>query len=286
MTRRQLGKLAGGSALLAQVNATAASPYTGALDGSLDKVDLAEFDPVAFSRKLYESAPLRLAFKARNQKEAEAWQKELRAKIVDLVGGFPSSRAPLRPQTLEKRDFPGYTREKFVFESKPGVMVLGYLLLPKGVRTPAPTMICVPGHGRGVDDIVGIDDRGNDRTDKAGYQHDFAIQAAEHGMAAVAIEPMAFGCRRDSRTAKKGLTTSACLPVAGAALLLGQTMIGWRVWDVMRTIDWIETRPELDAKRVGCMGDLGRRHGYFVLRRAGAANTGSDGERISEYVPR
>jgi hypothetical protein len=36
-------------------------------------------------------------------------------------------------------------------------------------------------------------------------------------------------------------------------LLLGQTMIGWRVY-VMRTIDWIETRRrELDPKRVGCM---------------------------------
>jgi len=45
--------------------------------------------------------------------------------------------------------------------------------------------------------------------------------------------------------------------VAGAALLFGQTMIGWRVWDVMRTIDWIETRKELDAKRVGCMGISG-----------------------------
>ncbi|MDQ6705335.1 MAG: alpha/beta hydrolase family protein [Acidobacteriota bacterium] len=217
MTRRELGKLAGGSALLAQVNAKAASIYTGPLDGSLDKVDLTEFDPVAFSRKLYESAPLRLAFKAQNKKEAEAWQKKLRVKITELLGGFPSRAAlnPLRPQTLEKRDFPAYTREKFIFESKPGVMVLGYLLLPKDVKTPAPTMICVPGHGRGVDDIAGIDDRGNDRTDRAGYQHDFAIQAAEHGMAAVAIEPMAFGCRRDSKTQKKGLTASACQPVAG-----------------------------------------------------------------------
>ena len=34
-------------------------------------------------------------------------------------------------------------------------------------------------------------------------------------------------------------------------------MIGWRVWDVMRTIDYIATRPELDAKRVGCMGISG-----------------------------
>jgi hypothetical protein len=34
-------------------------------------------------------------------------------------------------------------------------------------------------------------------------------------------------------------------------------MIGWRSWDVMRTIDWIETRPELDPRRVGCMGISG-----------------------------
>ena len=45
-------------------------------------------------------------------------------------------------------------------------------------------------------------------------------------MAAVAIEPMAFGCRRDDTTKTRGLGTSSCQPTAGAALLLGQTMIG------------------------------------------------------------
>ena len=118
-------------------------------------------------------------------------------------------------------------------------------------------MICVPGHGRGVDDIVGIDEQGRDRTDKAGYQHDFAIQVAEAGMAAVAIEPMAFGCRRDPLNARQGLSQKGCEPAAGGALLLGETMIGWRVWDVMRTLDYIATRPELDASRVGCMGISG-----------------------------
>ena len=34
-------------------------------------------------------------------------------------------------------------------------------------------------------------------------------------------------------------------------------MIGWRVWDVMRTIDYIATRAELDRSRVGCMGISG-----------------------------
>jgi hypothetical protein len=79
----------------------------------------------------------------------------------------------------------------------------------------------------------------------------------EHGLAAIAIEPMAFGYRRDALTKAKGAKESACQPAAGSALLLGQTMIGWRVWDTMRTIDWIETRPELDAARIGCIGISG-----------------------------
>lgn len=76
-------------------------------------------------------------------------------------------------------------------------------------------------------------------------------------MAAVAIERMAFGWRRDAVTVEKGAGTTACQPTAGSALLLGQTMIGWRTYDVMRTIDWIATRKELDADRVGCMGISG-----------------------------
>jgi len=134
--------------------------------------------------------------------------------------------------------------------------VLGYLLTPKS-RGPYAAVIAIPGHGRGVDDIVGIDEHGRDRTVKAPYEYDYAIQIVEHGMAAVAIEPMAFGCRRDAITKAKGLTASACQPAAGSALLLGQTMLGWRVYDTMRTIDWIATRAELDAARVGCLGCSG-----------------------------
>ena len=258
MTRRQLGKLAAGTAMMQQARLNAAEgSYAGPLDTFEAKVDLQSFDPVVFSQKLYESAPLKMTFRARGLKEAEAWQRQLRAKLTELVGGFPPKADAPKAQTLEIREFPEYRREKFVFESRPGLAVLGYLLTPINAKPPHRTMICVPGHGRGVDDIVGIDDQGHDRTSKDGYQHDFAIQVAEHGLAAVAIEPLAFGCRRDPNAKKHGLGQSACQPVAGAALLLGQTMIGWRVADVMRTLDWIETRKELDASRVGCMGISG-----------------------------
>jgi dienelactone hydrolase len=198
-----------------------------------------------------------LRFQSRTRTEAEEWQRTLGSKLTELIGGFPSERQPLRPVTLETRAFPGYSREKIVFDSRPGVSVLAYLLLPVNAPRPAPVMVCVPGHGRGVDDIVGIDEQGADRTDKAGYQHDFAIQVVEAGMAALAIEPMGFGCRRDPVNARQGLGRKACDPAAGGALLVGETMVGWRVWDVMRTIDYISTRPEIDSSRIGCMGISG-----------------------------
>jgi dienelactone hydrolase len=231
--------------------------YIGPLTGITAGLDDRRFDPVAYTRDRYSDAPRRMRFQARTKRQAEEWQKALRVKLTELIGGFPSSRSPLRPVTLETRAFPGYRREKIVFDSRPGVSVLAYLLLPERAQPPAATVICVPGHGRGVDDIVGIDEQGRERTDKPGYQHDFAMQVAEAGMAAVAIEPMAFGCRRDAANARQGLSRKGCEPAAGGALLLGETMIAWRVWDVLRTLDYIAIRPELDAGRVGCMGISG-----------------------------
>ena len=260
LSRREMAQLTAGVAFARaaglQAQATA-SEYIGPLTGVTRGLEDRQFDPVAFIRELYAAAPRRLRFQARTRSDAERWQQALRAKVIELIGGFRPARRPLRPVVLETRRFSGYTREKVVFDSAPGVSVLAYLLVPEKARQPAPVMICIPGHGRGVDDIVGIDERGRDRTDKAGYQHDFAIQVAEAGMAALAIEPMGFGCRRDAINARQGLSRKACDPAAGGALLVGQTIVGWRVWDVMRSLDYIATRSELDQQRIGCMGISG-----------------------------
>ena len=263
LSRRELVQLTAAAAasqavrLDAQTQMPAPSSYIGPLTGVTQGVDDRRFDPVAYTRERYAALPRQLRFQARTRNESEQWQKALRSKVVELIGGFPAERQPLRPISLETRTFPAYTREKIVFNSRSDVSVLAYLLMPNKAPRPAPVMICIPGHGRGVDDIVGIDELGNERTDKAGYQHDFAIQVAEAGMAALAIEPMGFGCRRDPVNARQGLSRKACDPAAGGALLVGETMVGWRVWDVMRTIDYIATRPELDQSRVGCMGISG-----------------------------
>src|ERR1039457_4406216 len=82
MTRRQLGKLAaaGSAAFLPAARATAQNnaqnsaqnKYGGPLEGLEDKVDAASFDPVLYTRKLYESAPLRRTFRAPNSRNSWA----------------------------------------------------------------------------------------------------------------------------------------------------------------------------------------------------------------------
>ena len=218
-----------------------------------------ERDTLAFSRQLYSDTPRQLAFQATTLTEAEAWQQELRAKLIELVGGFPVEACDLEPEVLESHEFPTYFRETVRFKSRPHMAVFGYLLSPKRPKGsgPNPAILCLAGHGRGVDDIVGIAEDGTMRSAYGGYQNDFALQCVAHGYTVLAIEQFGFGHRRDPIARERGGGNSSCQPSAGAALLLGQTMVGWRVYDAMRSFDYLATRPEIDTNRLGVMGISG-----------------------------
>jgi hypothetical protein len=125
---------------------------------------MGDLDPVAWTMQRYGTAPLRMTFRATSRTDALLWQQQLRAKVTELLGGFPQERAPLAPVTLEVREFPGYVREKVEFVSRPGVSVLAYVLAPKAATGPLASVVCVPGHGRGVEAIVGIGPNGEDHS--------------------------------------------------------------------------------------------------------------------------
>lgn len=218
-----------------------------------------ERDTLAFSHQLYADTPRQLAFQAATVAEAEAWQRELRAKLIELVGGFPQESCDLEPEVLETHEFPTYFRETVQFKSRPHMGIFGYVLSPKPLNgsVPNPAILCLAGHGRGVDDIVGIEEDGTMRSEYGGYQNDFALQCVAHGYSVLAIEQFGFGHRRDPVARERGGGNSSCQPSSGAALLLGQTMVGWRVYDAMRAFDYLETRPEIDINRLGVMGISG-----------------------------
>ncbi len=241
-----------------QAPAKADTPsYQGPLTGLEARVRGFQLDSLEFAQDEYRSAALRLRFRARTRTQALAWQKQLRGKLVELLGGFPAAKCPLKPEVLESRALPGYRREKLVFQSRPNLGVFAYLLIPEGARSPRPAVICLPGHGRGSDPVAGLDEQGELDTGEKEYQHRFAVQAVQRGFVALAVEQLGFGCRRDPAARKKNLGASSCQPAAGAALLLGQTMAAWRAYDVMRALDYLATRPEVDAKRTACMGISG-----------------------------
>lgn len=217
----------------------------------------AQLDSLDFSLASYDRSERSLAFNASGREESKAWQRELRSKLVELVGGFPAEPCKLSPVVTETVEFPTYTRETVLFQSRPESTVFGYFLSPKPLRGPAPAVLCLHGHGRGVDDIVGIREDGTMRRRLGGYQKDFALQCVRRGYAVLAIEQLGFGHRRDEAARASGSRKPSCLPAAGAALMLGQTMTGWRVWDAIRSIDYLAARPEVDADRLGVMGISG-----------------------------
>ncbi len=211
-------------------------------------------DSLEFTRQQASSRQQKLAFNSDTMVDAKAWQRKLRTNIVRLIGGMPRDRVPLSARIVGQDDFSDYHRETILFNSRDNLTVFAYFLMPKGVDSTVPAIVCCPGHGRGCDDIVGIEEDGSLRESPGGYQNDFALQAVRHGFAALAIEPLGFGHRRDETARNGGAATSSCQPAAGAALLLGETMVGWRVYDVIRSLDYLQTRPEVDPKRLGCMG--------------------------------
>ena len=103
----------------------------------------------------------------------------------ELLGDFPNQKCELLPRVTETQEFSTYTRETVLFQSRPNMTVFGYLLLPKNFETPGPTILCLHGHGRGVDDIVGIQEDGTMRTEYGEYQNDFGLQCVDRGYACV-----------------------------------------------------------------------------------------------------
>ena len=215
-------------------------------------------DSKEFCLSEYDAIQPASAFAATSASSAKRWSDRTRKKLIERLGGFPTTKAPLDAEVLETRDFGSYTREKIAFDTRSNLSALGYLLIPKGAKGPLPAVVCFSGHGKGLPDILGLGDDGNPRAERnVGYAKEYALQCVEHGYVTFAVEQLAFGTRRDDAARRAGPGVESCRPAACAALLFGQTMAGWRVWDAIRAIDYLGTRSEVDARRIATLGASG-----------------------------
>ncbi|MCA9050629.1 MAG: acetylxylan esterase [Planctomycetaceae bacterium] len=175
-------------------------------------------------------------------REYQAKQREF---FIRQLGGFPE-RSPLNAQTVRTIDADGYRIECVVFESRPDHHITANLYLPKADGA-------VPG--------VAVSS-GHSRTAKtADYNQRFGIMMARHGMAALCFDPIGQGERSqilngDGQPQFSGTTTEHFLVGVGS-ILVGRNTAAYRVWDAMRAIDYLSSRPEIDPQRIGFTGCSG-----------------------------
>jgi dienelactone hydrolase len=179
------------------------------------------------------------------------WQTAFRERFSLLLGDLTAwERPPLAPVVLDVVQCDRYRRETIAFTTRPGLTAFGYLLIPDGITAPRPAVLCIPGHGVGVDGMCGLAEEE--------YAADFALQCVRQGYTAFGLEITGFGRRRDAAAKRVGPGASSCGRDSTAALMLGETMSGWRVWDAMRALDYLETRTDaVDPARLAIMGISG-----------------------------
>ena len=197
---------------------------------------------------LLKDAPFQLAYVGG---DVAAWQRKARRKIVELIGLPENTHAPLKVRSLWKRDVPLGTIEKIVFRSEPGVDVPCYWCTPKGVKPPYFTFICLQGHSTGMHNSIAVNREDEITPHDVMGDRDFGLRCMRQGMAALCVEQRNFGLRRElvQKTSEPN-----CYDGAMRAMLLGRTMIGERVFDVDRAIDYLQRRGDVDMSRLGIMG--------------------------------
>jgi dienelactone hydrolase len=182
--------------------------------------------------------------------EIAAYQRDLRARFLESLGRFPE-RTPLNARIVGELRGDGFRIEKILFESQPGFVVTGLLYLPATSAGPLPVVLMPCGHST---------------NGKAGYQAAGAIMA-RNGLAVFCFDPIGQGERRQLPAglevgSKRGTTgpanpTSEHTILGVAPILLGRNLATDMIWDGIRAIDYLETRSDLDPRRIAVAGNSG-----------------------------
>ena len=204
----------------------------------------------------------RAAFEAlKSRADCQKWQKERREFFVRQLGGFPQ-RTSLNARIVGRLEGKGYRIEKVMFESRPGHHVTANLYLPKSTA-PYPGVLIPCGHSH------------NGKA-AGGYQR-ISILLATNGMAAFCYDPIGQGERYQMLDFEKDhevfpmvsyrlpvphprvqyLCTQEHTAMGLGSILLGSNIAQYRIWDGMRAIDYLQSRDDIIAEKIGCTGNSG-----------------------------
>ncbi len=181
------------------------------------------------------------------KEDVEAYQKVRREAFRDALGPM-WERGPLNAKVTGQGVKEKFRYENIVFESVPGVYVTGCLFLPleERFKAPYPAMLLVCGHSS------------NGKAYEL-YQS-LGILAAVNGVACFVVDPIDQGERyqylgENGKAEYEGVAAHNL--VHAGSILVGRNAATFELWDNMRAIDYLQTRPEIVADKIGVCGTSG-----------------------------
>ena len=157
--------------------------------------------------------------------------------------------APLHVKRVKVREFATHAAWRVWFDTVPGVQAYGILLVPRHPAGKKPALLCVHGH-LGTPEIV------------AGFLPDEAVQDDIYrvfGRTAVLRGyvvwcPLILGYYSEEREPAEGPTAQGRDLLHKKALLTGRTLMGLEAAKLRRAVDFLQTLPEVDPRRIGIYG--------------------------------
>ena len=181
-----------------------------------------------------------------SRSQAQARVEAIRTHLWRLLGG-PLERGPLNARVTGSIEGSGFRIEKILYESIPGVVVTANLYLPAAGDPPYPAILAPVGHSN---------------NGKAYESYQRLYQTLAHlGYVVLTYDPWGQGERLqyiDPATGRSRMEPTDEHSMAGRPMvLLGDSLAQYFAWDGIRGVDYLISRPEVDATRIGCTGQSG-----------------------------
>jgi len=176
-------------------------------------------------------------------------RREVRAQLWQLLGKLPPRPRVPTVRTLSREDKGDYVLEKFTFDNLAGSTVPGYLLLPKNPTGKVPAILYCHWHGGNYE--IGKEELF--RTNATPVATGPAL--VKQGYAVIAIDAYCFGERNGAGPGGPDEKGSAGEMTASKFnLWAGRSLWGMIVRDDLMALDYLCSRPEIDAARIGVTG--------------------------------
>lgn len=180
-----------------------------------------------------------------------AWQTQresIRSQFWQMLGDLPPLFTP-QPILLDRTQREGYVVEHFAFDNGAGAQVYGYLLLPDNLTAPAPAVVFMHAHGGKYE--VGKEELFGERI--PGVVTADALVNARYIV--LAIDAYSFGERiAQAPTGSADTARDLEQTLFKHFLWQGSTLWGMIVRDDMLALNYLLSRPEVDASRIGVTG--------------------------------